>query len=231
MTTQPPPINKWTLDVTFLEQGDIYFFYKPKRGRESVNGFYDVGRFYFVLQPNDKPYLRFIVLGARKMPEVTDENSRAGWAVIQKVGGRGYRVTKQKGMTKTSARAVAEGVYALAHHSNHTHFLYSLELPKRIFTVQKTFGLAREANYVLVSKPAPGLGIQDEQRFTDITDINVLNYVGTELLFTAGKSTISRLGVTVKKDEESERTADIFSRLEMSKNRHPTDPMFFGRWV
>ena len=37
-----------------LEQGDIYFFYRPKKGAEEVKGIEDVRRFFMVTAPEEE---------------------------------------------------------------------------------------------------------------------------------------------------------------------------------
>jgi hypothetical protein len=40
-------------EVEILEQGDIYFFYRPKKGAEEVKGIKDVRRFFMVTAPEE----------------------------------------------------------------------------------------------------------------------------------------------------------------------------------
>ena len=37
-----------------MEQGDIYFFYRPKKGAEEVKGIEDVRRFFMVTAPEQE---------------------------------------------------------------------------------------------------------------------------------------------------------------------------------
>ena len=52
--------DKWSFSVKFIEQGDIYFFYKPKKEVSSVRSIEDVSRFYFVMDPKGKALPRYI---------------------------------------------------------------------------------------------------------------------------------------------------------------------------
>ena len=63
MENDNPVSDKWHIDIEFVEYGDIYFFYKPKREVEKVEGIDSVSRFYFVLDPEpaDSP-ARYIIL-------------------------------------------------------------------------------------------------------------------------------------------------------------------------
>jgi len=38
-------------DANILEQGDIYFFYRPKKDAQEVKGVEDVRRFFMVIAP------------------------------------------------------------------------------------------------------------------------------------------------------------------------------------
>ncbi len=38
-------------DANILEQGDIYFFYRPKKNAQKVKGVEDVRRFFMVIAP------------------------------------------------------------------------------------------------------------------------------------------------------------------------------------
>ena len=43
--------NKNNLEPEVLEQGDIYFFYRPKKDADEVKGIEDVRRFFMVTAP------------------------------------------------------------------------------------------------------------------------------------------------------------------------------------
>ena len=67
-----------SMDAEILEQGDIYFFYRPKKGAEEVKGIEDVRRFFMVTAPeqeennnNSKSQLyRLFVIGKKSLPEI-----------------------------------------------------------------------------------------------------------------------------------------------------------------
>lgn len=231
--------ERWEINLSFLEQGNIYFFYKPKKGNLIVERFDEVGRFYFVLQPFESTQLRFIVLGAKKLPKTQESDGAAGWAIVQRVGGKGFEVERQQTMKSGSARPAGEGVYALVRHDDHTHFLYSLELPSRLGEVQHALGISREANYIIVIKhpittsptrTTPPYVISD-QKFRALESSHELNQTGSEILLTSGKKLINRLGVRVEKDHETMETADIFSKLHVDQQRHPITPLVSGKWI
>ena len=46
--------NNTDTKAEILEQGDIYFFYRPKKGAEEVKGIEDVRRFFMVTAPEER---------------------------------------------------------------------------------------------------------------------------------------------------------------------------------
>ena len=59
-----------------VEQGDIFFFYRPKVRAEEVSSTEDVQRFYMVtaLEEKDRKY-RLFILGRKKLPEIVEGKS------------------------------------------------------------------------------------------------------------------------------------------------------------
>src|SRR5215212_5498523 len=59
-----------------VEQGDIFFFYRPKIGTEEVSSTEDVQRFYMVtaLEEKDRKF-RLFILGRKKLPEIVEGKS------------------------------------------------------------------------------------------------------------------------------------------------------------
>ncbi len=160
-------------DVQILEQGNIYFFYRPKVDEPSVEGLEDVERFYMVLEPKqkDEHLYRLIVIGHKKMPEIKPHGGGNGyWGFVDKVSQEEEEIedeldaktyqTKTRGLqTIEPARPVGEGLYNIVRHQDHTHLVYVLNLPRRLGEVQKAFQLSEEGSYILSIKnphqPAP----------------------------------------------------------------------------
>jgi hypothetical protein len=129
-----------------LEQGDIYFFYRPKKDAEEVKGIEDVRRFFMVTAPEksennesgDKnQFYRLFVIGKKSLPEIRKSEARASERYWARVGGifqDPNDLTKEllsdefrKG---DAARPVGEGKYAIVKHQNHAELAYILEMPK-----------------------------------------------------------------------------------------------------
>ncbi len=226
-------IQKWKIDLTFIEQGDIYFFYKPKKGIEVVSGMNDVSRFFIVLDPLDGP-ARYIVMGNKKLP-VVEGSRETTWGFVQMVGGRGFRTYKeQKGTPqKGASRPAGEGIYAILKHRDHSHLLYKLELPKRIGEVQKSFSIEKEGNYIFLHRPAHRRPTSSDAPFSNYSPVSItrsLNQRGTQVLLVGVGGDVGRLGVRAEHEEESMQTADIFSKLKVDTSRHPSTALLSGKW-
>ena len=155
-------------DAEILEQGDIYFFYRPKKGAQEVKGVEDVRRFFMVTAPekrsaveknnsNKGELYRLFVIGKKSLPEVRKTEARASERYWAKVGGifkDANELTKEllsdEFRRGDAARPVGEGKYAIVkHHQNHTELAYILEMPKQPGEAQKELGIEKEASYIV----------------------------------------------------------------------------------
>ena len=146
-----------------LEQGDIYFFYRPKKGAEEVKGIEDVRRFFMVTAPeeeenNNKSRLyRLFIVGKKSLPEVRKTEARASERYWARVGGifkepdeLASELFSDEFRKGDAARPVGEGKYAIIrHHQNHTELAYILELPKEPGEAQIELGIEKEASYIV----------------------------------------------------------------------------------
>jgi hypothetical protein len=153
-----------------LEHGDIYFFYRPKKGAKEVKGIEDIRRFFMVTAPekseNKNQFYRLFVIGKKSLPEIRKSEARASERYWARVGGifqDPNELTKEllsdefrKG---DAARPVGEGKYAIVKHQNHAELAYILEMPKEPGEAQRELGIQKEASYVISvinpKKPAP----------------------------------------------------------------------------
>jgi hypothetical protein len=155
-------------DAEILEQGDIYFFYRPKKDAEEVKGVGDVRRLFMVTAPekrsgdkknssNKSDLYRLFVIGKKSLPEVRKSEARASerfWARVGGVFRDANELTKEllsdefrKG---DAARPVGEGKYAIVkHHQNHTELAYILEMPKEPGEAQRELCIEKEASYIV----------------------------------------------------------------------------------
>ncbi len=228
--------KKWYFNIKFLEHGDIYFFYKPRKGVTEVENIKDVSRFFIVMQPFSDSPQRYIVMGNKKMPQAPD-GGETSWGFLQMVGGRGFKTFSDQDVSnyksKNASRPAGEGAYAIVSHRDHSHLLYSLEFPKVPGEVQNAFNIKKEANYIFLNRPVQVSPRSIDTPFSNFSKVNVenLNERGTEILLIGVGADIGRLGISVEKSEEMLHSADIFANLKMDATRHPIRPLISGKWV
>ena len=154
---QKQEVNHSNNEAEILEQGDIYFFYRPKKGAEEVKGIEDVRRFFMVTAPEESKLYRLFVIGKKSLPEVRKTEARASERFWARVGGifrDANELTKEllsdEFRRGDVARPVGEGKYAIVkHHQNHAELAYILEMPKEPGEAQKELGIEKEASYIV----------------------------------------------------------------------------------
>src|ERR671934_291714 len=159
--------NTTNLQPQVLEQGDIYFFYRPKKDAQEVKGVEDVRRFFMVTaaeqgvkeqqENNNRSQLyRLFVIGKKSLPEIRKTEARSSERYWARVGGifkDPNELTKElfsdefrKG---DRARPVGEGKYAIVKRQNHAELAYILEMPKEPGEAQQELGIEKEASYII----------------------------------------------------------------------------------
>src|ERR671937_744302 len=157
--------NTTNLEPQVLEQGDIYFFYRPKKEAQEVKGVQDVRRFFMVTAPEEKreqnndnknQLYRLFVIGKKSLPEIRKTEARSSERYWARVGGifkDPNELTKElfsdefrKG---DRARPVGEGKYAIVKRQSHAELAYILEMPKEPGEAQQELGIEKEASYVI----------------------------------------------------------------------------------
>ena len=146
-----------------LEQGDIYFLYRPKvraggeNGKAAAEDLDDVQNFYIVLKPQGGRF-RLINVGRKRLPDL--EGHERNWGFVEMVSDAGKEIeeelqrdtyeTKTRGeRVLLAARPAGEGVYALVREGSKTHLVWALELPKKPGPVQKAFHIPEEASLAI----------------------------------------------------------------------------------
>jgi hypothetical protein len=163
-----------------LERGNVYFLFRPKVEEENPEKLEDVQRMFVVLSPEGLQRYRLLVVGRKQLPEPEQSGQEKHWGFVDSVTKNPEtiesRLDPQTYETKTrgerhlpAVRPIGEGVYRIVRHDNHTHFAYSLELPKNIGEAQSAFNLEEQASYVISiknpEKGSPlGAGLSDEQQ-------------------------------------------------------------------
>jgi hypothetical protein len=156
-----------------IDQGDIFFFYRPKIGTEEVEGIRDVQRFYMVTAAEEdakgrkkEDIYRLFLVGQKKLPEIVEGKSTSkerNWALnilttsnaedIHKELLPAEYTTETRGKRRLAAAAPAgEGKYSIVKHNGHTELAYLLELPEIPGPTQKEFEIKKEASYIISVK-------------------------------------------------------------------------------
>lgn len=248
--------------VDILEQGDIYMAFRPTVDTHDPESLEDVQRFHIILAARDPRRYRLLVVGRKRLPEPEEHGRARQWAFVEAVSDQADDIerlldeehyqTKTRGeRTRPAARPVAEGVYRILRHGNHTHLVYALELPERPGEVQDELNIEDEASYIVTVKnpdaPSPrraGLGSRKAsfpdalkerfggRRFCDLDPPDFLDHEGAEfVLISAAEDVKAELGIELDTDDEDARSADIFRDLRMERDQHPTEPLFQGIWA
>lgn len=166
-------VNPDNAELEILEQGDIYFFYRPKKNSQEVKGIEDVRRFFMVTSPeinsntkskksgsrskgDENQFYRLFVIGKKSLPEIRKSEARSSERYWARVGGifeDKNELTKElfsdefrKG---DAARPVGAGKYVIVRHQNHAEIAYILETPEKPGEAQQELGIEKEASYII----------------------------------------------------------------------------------
>ncbi|MFR9775404.1 hypothetical protein ACL02O_05015 [Micromonospora sp. MS34] len=244
-----------------LEDGDIYFLYRPRVEEEHVDSLAEVQRLLVVLHPWHGRHLRLLVVGRKRLPDI-GEHDRF-WAFVDAVvdrpeqlhkalQARRYRTRTRGGREQPPARPAAEGAYVIARHDDHTHLAYELELPPRPGEAQRELAIEPEASYIVTVKnprapspPGVGLGaarkaalpaaLQEKfhgRRFAPLDPPAFLDHPGTELvLIGAAHDASAELRIDLDAEVEQAARSTIFGDLRIGRRDRPVAPLFTGEWA
>ncbi|MDZ5698058.1 hypothetical protein [Chelativorans sp. M5D2P16] len=243
-----------------LEEGDIFFLYRPAVNEDEPHGMGDVQRFEMVLRPVGGEHVRLMIVGRKRLPD--PERHERFWGFVEMVADSAKKIepelrgeeygTKTRGkQEQPAARPAGEGVYVLSLEDGQMHLSYKLELPEKPGEVQKAFRIAPEASFALSIKnpekgsPAnAGLSEDDEadypkklqeefrgRRFAR-EDAHLLDYEGAEFILVGARTNPeAEYDVELETDEEDYEHAEAIRRLRMVRSRHPVKPLFKGGWA
>ncbi|MFE9690213.1 hypothetical protein [Micromonospora sp. NPDC005806] len=244
-----------------LEDGDIYFLYRPRVQEEHVDSLDEVQRLLVVMHPWHGRHLRLLVVGRKRMPDISEHDRF--WAFVDEVvdrpeqlhktlQARRYRTGTRGEREQPPARPAAEGAYVLARHDDHTHLAYELELPTRPGEAQRGLSIEPEASYIVTVKnpqapspPGVGLGaarkvrlpakLQGQfhgRRFAPLDPPDFLDHPGTELvLIGAAHDASEELRIDLDAEVERAERSTIFGDLRIGRRERPVAPLFTGEWA
>ena len=160
-------VNIENNESDILEQGDIYFFYRPKKNSSKVKDIDDIRRFFMVTAPEKqnnrdtskntrRKFYRLFVIGKKSLPEIRKSEARASERYWARVGGI---FEDQNDLTKElfsdefregdAARPVGAGKYVIVRHQKHAEIAYFLETPDMPGDAQEELGIEKEASYII----------------------------------------------------------------------------------
>lgn len=98
-------------DLTVLEQGNIYFVYRPKVEQTSVSGLEDVQQFNMILSPHGKSVCRLVTLDKKQLPSLATNGDYSGQLKfgIKALGD----FTKEIQNVKPGTKAYLDGPYGV----------------------------------------------------------------------------------------------------------------------
>ena len=144
------------MSVRVLEEGNIYFAYRPKVDADVVREFDDVQRLFMVLQPEQYKF-RLIVVGRKKLPKpgpyqrfwgVVDTVSEDAEPIKKEFAAYEYQ-TKTRGVRQQKAvEMFAQGSYALYVHDDHSHLGFFV----RKSAADLGFNIPTHGDYIVTAK-------------------------------------------------------------------------------
>jgi hypothetical protein len=240
--------------VDTLEHGNIYFFFRPN-AEKTAEKLDDVQRMFVILSPEESQGYRLLIVahsGLKKNFGFVD-------AVSDEPRNIEHRLAPEASPTEAGTeshfpalRPVAQGVYRIVRHEEHTHLVYALELPRATGGAQAAFELENEASYIISIKNPENrspLVTDLEQpvdlpvhlreklrgrRFCEADPPDLLNYAGIEFVLISAVETvldedvIEELGFEFQPEDESLASADILNDLKTQDSVHSTNPFFKG---
>ena len=172
-------------------------------------------------------------------------------SIREALEGETYKTKTRGERHDPGAFPMMEGVYRILRHSGHTHLVYALELPEKPGEVQQQAQVEEEASYIIsIKNPESGspraAGLSEERkakypkylqekfdgkRFADADPPAFLDKEGTEfLLVSASEDVEEELDMELQPQDESVKSADIFTELRMDKSERTKKPLFEGKW-
>lgn len=244
-----------------LEEGDIFFLYRPLVDVERPHDLSEVQHLYIALRPRGGGKLRLLVIGKKRLPALGERERN--WGFVDRVARSGAEIeadlrethyeTKTAGeRTQGAARPAGEGAYALVRAKGEVHLRYALALPQQLGPVQGALGIGRQGALAVSAKnpdARPGAAGSGKSGMLERHDPG---YSAEELALFGGNRWVpaqprllDRRGaefllVAVHEDAATELAADApanddrahsFTQLRLARTRHPTEPLFTGEWA
>lgn len=238
----------------YVEQGDIYFFYRPKVNTRGVQSIDDVQRLHMVLAPDHSTTARLFLIGKKRMPEIMKGKSKSTareW-MMNDMSGKPKEVgealvpleytTRTKGeQEQGEAIPVGEGRYAIFTQEDSSRLAYRLSSPKSPGKAQSQLGILAEASYIIsVRNPKIDVpGFPDakpdypkslekkfaDKRWIDIDDGKLLDYINAQFLLIGAHDDLSEESISITGQ------ATLFKTLGLKQREWPTEALKGGHFT
>jgi hypothetical protein len=180
------PIGGGPKPSNVIEEGRIYFIYRPKVNQDNPKSVDDVQRFFMILCPTSRKdgKSRIVAIGKKHLPSVPKRERLFGFVysvaddaeeLMKGLGVERYETKTLGTREQPAARIAGEGVYALTGKEKdigETQLAYKLELPEEPGQVQKDLEIEKEASYhISIKNPETGspanAGLQEKAEFAN----------------------------------------------------------------
>jgi hypothetical protein len=256
-----PSLPRDRIAAEILEQGDIFFFHRPGLSAPRTSDGEELEPFFLVLHPLRQQRYRMLTLGKRRLPPPLKSGApaRGGerfWVRVDGLPESPVALRAALGVHKAEgappgipalppARSAGDGVYALARHGDHTHLAYALKHPDRAGPLQRELGIEDEASFIVTVKNPEFIersGTADyppelrahfqERKYAPLDPPAFLDFPGSELLFIAVRRAVGKeLGISLEREEEGRRSAQMVRDLRERRRDAPVEPLFEGEWA
>ena len=71
--------------MSVLEQGHIYFFYRPRVETHEPESIEEIQRLYMILHPRGQDKYRMLVIGRKKLPDASEGGKHKYWGFVDRV--------------------------------------------------------------------------------------------------------------------------------------------------
>lgn len=177
------PLGAGAKPENVLEEGRIFFIYRPKVNTDDPQSIDDLQRFFIILSPTSRKDAkhRLLAIGKKRLPSGKNERFFGFVNTVEDkaedlmagLGVEKYETKTRGTREKPAARVAGEGVYVIEggkEGDRQTRLAYELELPQEPGAVQQELQIQKRANYVLsiknpdISSPA-NAGLDDKADF------------------------------------------------------------------
>ena len=153
-------------EVSVIEEGNIFFYCRPKIDVEDVESISEAQRFYMILDPKGKgSKSRLAVMGKKRLPSATEHERFFGFIeavsddvgnLVKSLGERQYETKTRGTRVLKAAKEIGKGTYSIELEDGHytskaggTRLHFELESPPEPGELQSEFQVPKKGSYVM----------------------------------------------------------------------------------